>query len=57
MVRTHYGEKATANRDNVYRAANALGDWLGLHGGWMDIANMQRDENIEEFRRILREAA
>lgn len=43
--------------EKIYRAANAIGDWLGLGGGWSDIANMQRDENIDEFRQMLKKAS
>lgn len=56
MVRSHYGKDVQADGEKIYRAANALGDWLGLGGGWADIANMQRDENIEEFRKLLKRA-
>lgn len=56
MVRSHYGKDVQVDGEKIYRAANALGDWLGFDGGWADIANMQRDENIEAFRRVLRSA-
>lgn len=42
--------------EKIYRAGNALGTWLGLSGGWSDIADMQRPENIKEFRQRLRKA-
>ena len=57
MVRSHYGKDSDVDGEKIYRAANALGDWLGLDGGWADIANMQRDENIEEFRKLLKKAS
>jgi len=56
VVRSHYGQDAQVDGERIYRAANALGDWLGLSGGWADIANMQRPENIDEFRRMLKKA-
>jgi len=56
VVRSHYGKDVQVDGEKIYRAANALGDWLGFDGGWADIANMQRDENIEAFRRVLRSA-
>jgi hypothetical protein len=56
-VRSHYGKDVQADGEKIYRAANALGDWLGLSGGWAAIADMQRDENIDEFRKMLKKAA
>lgn len=56
MVRSHYGQDTQVDGEKIYRAANALGDWLGLGGGWADIANMQRPENIDEFRKMLKKA-
>jgi hypothetical protein len=56
VVRSHYGKDVVLDGEKIYRAANALGDWLGLDGGWADIANMQRGENIAEFRQMLRKA-
>ena len=40
----------------IYRAGNALAEWLGFDS-WMAIPEMQRAENIEEFRLILKKAA
>ncbi len=56
MVRSHYGKDVAADGEKIYRAGNALGEWLGLDGGWADIANMQRPENIAKFRKMLKKA-
>jgi hypothetical protein len=57
-VRSHYPD-ADLDRekwpDRMYRAGNALGDWLGLNG-WAGIAIMQSPENIAEFRTMIRSA-
>ena len=42
--------------EKMYRAGNAVATWLGMHGGWMDIAVMQRPENVEKFRKMLKAA-
>lgn len=56
MVRSHYGKDAQPERETIYRAANAIGEWLGLPGGWIDIVAMQSADNIEEFRKMLKAA-
>lgn len=56
-MRSHYGKDVVPDGEKIYRAANAIGDWLGLDGGWADIANMQCDENIDEFRQMLKKAS
>lgn len=43
------------NADRMYRAGNAIGDWLGLDG-WTSIAIMQEPRNIEEFATLIKEA-
>jgi len=43
--------------EKMYRAGNAVATWLGMDGGWLDIAAMQCAENIDEFRRMLKKAA
>jgi hypothetical protein len=55
-VRSHYGKNVVPDGEKIYRAANALGNWLGLSGGWIDIVAMQGPENIDEFRRMLKKA-
>lgn len=64
MVRSHYeidksinpSNKSHFTGDRTYRAGNALGEWFGLSGGWMDIAIAQMDDNIEEFRKVVADA-
>ena len=55
VVRSHYGEDQTGDRERVYRAGNALAGWLGFDS-WIDIVAMQNPENVEELRAILRAA-
>jgi hypothetical protein len=39
----------------MYRAGNALGDWLNIDG-WIGIAFMQEPENKANFARLIAEA-
>jgi hypothetical protein len=41
----------------LYRAGNAVADWLQLgDGGWVEIAALQSLNRIEEFRKIIASA-
>lgn len=55
MVRSHYGKNVQVDGEKIYRAGNALADWLGLHS-WADIPLMQLPDNIDKFRDMLRKA-
>jgi hypothetical protein len=55
VVRSHYGQDARADGEQIYRAGNAIAEWLGLYS-WADIPRMQHPDSIEEFRRMLKEA-
>ena len=54
-MRSHYGENAKADGEKIYRAGNALAEWLGFDS-WIAIPEMQRPENIDEFRKLLKKA-
>jgi len=55
-VRSHYGKDTQVDGEKIYRAGNALAEWLGLHS-WADIPLMQTKDNIAEFRQMLKKAA
>jgi hypothetical protein len=55
-VRSHYGKDTELDSEKIYRAGNAIAEWLGLNS-WADIPIMQCPQNIDEFRQILKEAA
>lgn len=44
-----------SEREKIYRAGNALADWLGL-SSWMDIPLMQYPERIADFKLLLERA-
>jgi hypothetical protein len=54
-VRSHYGKDADVDGEKIYRAGNAIAEWLGLYS-WADIPLMQLPDKIDEFRRMLKEA-
>ena len=54
MVRSHYPDKIV-NADRMYRAGNALGEWLNLNG-WVGIAIMQEPANKENFAQMIADA-
>ena len=56
MVRSHYGQDTQVTGEKIYRAGNALAEWLGLYS-WADIPQMQQPDSIEEFRRMLKSAS
>ena len=45
-----------ATREMIYAAGNGVAQWLGLDS-WVDVVVMQCPENVEEMRRLVREAA
>jgi hypothetical protein len=65
VVRSHYktgttkklltDDRTTGDREKVYRAGNAIAEWLGL-SGWTDIVYMQNPERIDEFRKMIQAA-
>jgi hypothetical protein len=50
-VRSHYGDKPQhlTDREKIYRASNAIADWLGLNS-WAEIATQQLPEQVAAFR-------
>jgi hypothetical protein len=56
VVRSHYGKDTVPDGEKIYRAGNALAEWLGLHS-WADIPLMQIPENIDAFRQMLKKAS
>jgi hypothetical protein len=55
VVRSHYGQDARVDGEKIYRAGNAIADWLGLYS-WADIPLMQQPDAIEKFRCMLKNA-
>ena len=55
MVRSHYGADVAVDGEKIYRAGNALAEWLGLYS-WADIPLMQTPDNIDKFRKMLKKA-
>ena len=57
VVRSHYGTGAQhlKDREKVYRAGNALAEWLGLDS-WVDIVTMQNPSNVDRLRKLLESA-
>ncbi len=51
-MRSHY-EDGEVNPDRMYRAGNAVGDWLGLNG-WVGIAIMQEPRYKDEFASLIK---
>jgi hypothetical protein len=55
VVRSHYGQDARADGEKIYRAGNAIAEWLGLYS-WADIPRMQQPASIAAFRLLLKNA-
>lgn len=55
VVRSHYGKDVEVDGEKIYRAGNAIAEWLGLYS-WADVPLMQTKDNVDEFKRLLKAA-